>query len=93
VTPSFQNCKLSELRKEIKRGCSMHPMRENTTAAKLAKRLGVNIKTVYKYTALPRTDYLAGNTINRSKPWEAMSMSRATWYRKGKPVPKPGRGA
>jgi len=46
VTPSFQNCKLSELRKEIKRGCSMHPMRENTTAAKLAKCLGVNIKTV-----------------------------------------------
>jgi hypothetical protein len=66
----------------------MHPMRENTTAARLAKRLGVNIKTVYKYTALPRADYLAAHTANRSKPWEALGMSRATWYRKGKPEPE-----
>ena len=62
----------------------MHPMRKNTTAAELAKRLGVNIKTVYKYTAVPREEYEA-NSINRSKPWEALGMSRATWYRKGKP--------
>ena len=63
----------------------MHPMRKNTTAAELAKRLGVNIKTVYKYTAVPREEYEA-NSINRSKPWEALGMSRATWYRKGKPA-------
>jgi hypothetical protein len=62
-------------------------MRKNTTAAALAKRLGVNIKTVYKYTALPRTEYEA-NSLTRSKPWEALGMSRATWYRKGKPAPK-----
>lgn len=62
----------------------MHPMRKNTTAAALAKRLGVNIKTVYKYTAVPRDEYEA-NSISRAKPWEAMGMSRATWYRKGKP--------
>jgi isopentenyldiphosphate isomerase len=65
-----------------------HPMRKNTTAAALAKRLGVNIKTVYKYTALPRADYLAANKISECKPWEAMGMSRATWYRKGKPEPE-----
>ena len=65
----------------------MHPMRKNTTAAELAKRLGVNIKTVYKYTALPRAEYLA-NALTRSKPWEAVGMSRATWYRHGKPEPK-----
>lgn len=59
-------------------------MRKNTTAAELAKRLGVNIKTVYKYTAVPREEYEA-NSISRAKPWEAMGMSRATWYRKGKP--------
>jgi hypothetical protein len=64
-------------------------MRKNTTAAALAKRLGVNIKTVYKYTALPRTEYEA-NSLTRSKPWEALGMSRATWYRKGKPAPKTG---
>ena len=62
----------------------MHPMRKNTTAAELAKRLGVNIKTVYKYTAVPREEYEA-NSISRAKPWESLGMSRATWYRKGKP--------
>ena len=65
-----------------------HPMRKNTTAAALAKRLGVNIKTVYKYTALPRAEYEA-NSLTRSKPWEALCMSRATWYRKGKPKTNP----
>lgn len=69
----------------------MHPMRKNTTAAELAKRLSVNIKTVYKYTAVPREEYEA-NSINRTKPWEALGMSRATWYRKGKPEPKPESG-
>jgi hypothetical protein len=24
-------------------------------------------------------------SISRQKPWEALGMSRATWYRKGKP--------
>lgn len=66
----------------------MHPMRKNTTAAELAKRLGVNIKTVYKYTAVPRAEYEA-NSITRTKPWEALGMSRATWYRKGKPTARP----
>lgn len=62
----------------------MHPMRKNTTAAELAKRLGVNIKTVYKYTAVPRIEY-EGNGITRAQPWQSLGMSRATWYRKGKP--------
>lgn len=61
-----------------------HPMRKGTTAAALAKKMGVNIKTVCKYTAMPRADYEA-NAISRAKPWEALEMSRATWYRKGKP--------
>lgn len=63
----------------------MHPMRKNTTAAELANRLGVNIKTVYKYTALPRAEYEA-RSIARARPWEALGMSRATWYRRGKPL-------
>ena len=66
-------------------------MRKGTTAAELAKRLGVNIKTVYKYTALPRAEYEA-NSISRSKPWEALGMSRATWYNKGKPSPEVKQG-
>jgi len=67
-------------------------MRKGTTAAELAKRLGVNIKTVYKYTALPRAEYEA-NSISRSKPWEALNMSRATWYNKGKPGPEAKQGS
>jgi adenine/guanine phosphoribosyltransferase-like PRPP-binding protein len=62
-------------------------MRKNTTAAALAKRLGVNIKTVYKYTAVPRAEYEA-KSLASSKPWKALGMSRATWYRKGKPNAK-----
>jgi hypothetical protein len=65
----------------------LHPMRKNTTAGELAKRLGVNIKTVYKYTALPRAEYEA-ESITRAAPWEALGISRATWYRKGKPNAK-----
>jgi hypothetical protein len=29
------------------------------------------------------------NSKTRTKPWEAVGMSRATWYRKGCPVPRP----
>lgn len=61
-------------------------MRRETTAARLAEKLGVNVKTVVKYTAQPRPEYLA-NSLSRQKPWEALGMSRATWYRRGKPLP------
>ncbi len=33
-----------------------------------------------------RAEYLA-QSLMRAKPWEALGMSRATWYRKGKPAP------
>lgn len=60
-------------------------MRNGTTAAALAKQLGVNIKTVFKYTARTRADY-ESNSISRAKPWEALGISRASWYSKGKPT-------
>ncbi|MCL5687449.1 hypothetical protein M5Z62_10470 [Neisseria meningitidis] len=34
-----------------------------------------------------RADYLAENSISRDKPWEHFGISRATWYRRGKPMP------
>jgi hypothetical protein len=34
----------------------------------------------------PRADYEA-NSISRNKPWERLGMSRAKWYRAGKPAP------
>jgi hypothetical protein len=34
-----------------------------------------------------RQQYLAKNHLSRTRPWEAAGMSKATWYRKGKPMP------
>lgn len=36
--------------------------------------------------ALERATYEA-NSLTRQKPWEALGMSRASWYRAGKPTP------
>jgi hypothetical protein len=36
--------------------------------------------------AKPRAEY-EGKSISRAKPWEAMGISRRTWYRLGKPIP------
>ena len=36
--------------------------------------------------AVSREEYEA-NSISRQKPWDALGMSRATWYRLGKPMP------
>ena len=36
--------------------------------------------------AVDRATYEA-NSASRQKPWEALGMSRASWYRAGKPMP------
>ena len=36
--------------------------------------------------AVDRATY-EGNSLSRQKPWEALGMSRASWYRAGKPLP------
>jgi hypothetical protein len=36
--------------------------------------------------AQPRADYEA-NSLTQTKPWDALGMSRASWYRAGKPTP------
>lgn len=60
------------------------PKRRKHTAAELAAKENCNPRTVRRYMALPRAQYLA-EAISRAKPWQALGMSRATWYRKGKP--------
>jgi hypothetical protein len=40
--------------------------------------------------AKPRAQYEA-ESISRAKKWNELGMSRATWYRRGKPSPTPGR--
>lgn len=53
----------------------------------LAERFGCSTRTVARAWSQSRADYLAENTISRDKPWEQFGISRATWYRRGKPMP------
>ena len=57
------------------------------TAYEIAKRFGFKPRTVYNFWSQSRADYLAENSISRDKPWEKLGISRATWYRRGKPMP------
>lgn len=57
------------------------------TAREMAERFNCSVRTVMRAVALPREQYLA-NALTRTKPWEALGMSRATWYRRGKPEGK-----
>lgn len=66
--------------------------RRNCTAKSLAKRLGISERTVQKYTSIPRAEYEA-NALTHSKPWADLGMSRATWYRRGKPTQQPEKEA
>ena len=56
------------------------------TARELAEKFKCSQVTIRKYWAQDRADYLAENTISRDKPWEHLGISRATWYRRGKPM-------
>ena len=58
------------------------------TARKMAEKFGVSIRTVQSIFSEPREEYLA-HSLTRSKPWEVLDMSRATWYRRGKPLQAP----
>lgn len=60
------------------------PIKRKKTAREIAERLGIHPSTVRRYMAQPRADYEA-NSIERAKPWEALGISRATWFRRGKP--------
>lgn len=58
------------------------------TAREAAERFGISTRTVQRAWALPRAEFLA-NSLMAKKPWEALKISRATWYRRGKPDPVP----
>jgi hypothetical protein len=63
-----------QLRTLISRNIAMERDRERHTARRRAAG------------AVDRATYEA-NALSRQKPWEALGMSRRTWYRKGKPMP------
>ena len=56
-------------------------------AREMAAKFKVSERSVVKWWSQTREDYLAENTISRDKPWEKLGISRATWYRRGKPMP------
>ena len=55
------------------------------TAREMATKYGISARSVRRVFAQPRAEYLA-YSLSRVKPWEALGMSRATWYRQGKPT-------
>ncbi|WP_172763590.1 HTH domain-containing protein, partial [Neisseria gonorrhoeae] len=61
--------------------------KRDVTAKELAKRFGCSTRTVFRAWSQSRAAYLAENSISRDKPWEHFGISRATWYRRGKPMP------
>ncbi|MEF1519203.1 HTH domain-containing protein [Neisseria gonorrhoeae] len=65
----------------------MKTTKRDVTAKELAKRFGCSTRTVFRAWSQSRADYLAENSISRDKPWEHFGISRATWYRRGKPMP------
>lgn len=65
---------------------AIKPTKRKKTAREIAAKLDVSERTVRRYIALPRAEWEAANTISRDKPWEALGISRTTWYRKGKPT-------
>ncbi len=54
-------------------------------AREMAEQFNVSVRTVQRTFAQPRAEFLA-QALTRTKPWEALGMSRATWYRRGKPA-------
>ena len=57
-------------------------------AREMAEQFNVSVRTVQRTFSQPRAEYEA-KSISRAKPWEALGMSRATWYRRGKPMAPP----
>lgn len=60
--------------------------KRDMTAREMAERFGCSTRTVFRAWSQSRADYLAENSISRDKPWEHFGISRATWYRRGKPM-------
>lgn len=64
---------------------AIHQIKRQITAKELAKKWGVSQQTVRKYFALPREKYEA-ESATKLQPWANLGVSRATWYRHGKPL-------
>jgi len=61
----------------MKRMVRPRPMADFVSAA------GRTPRTIRRYVAEARADY-EGRSISRARPWAALGVSRATWYRKRK---------
>jgi len=64
-----------------------YPEKRPMTAREIAKRFKVSERGVRNLMAQPRAEWLAEHAISRSQPWQALGISRATWYARGKPMP------
>jgi predicted transcriptional regulator len=64
---------------------AIRPTKRRKTALEIGEKLGVSARTVRRYMAQPRAEF-EGQSLTKSKPWAALEVSRATWYRHGKPA-------
>ena len=64
-----------------------HPVKRPAKARELAVQFGVSERTVRSVMAQPREQYEA-ESLMHTRPWEKLGISRATWYRRGKPMPQ-----
>jgi len=63
-----------------------YPVKRPLKARVVAEMFGVHTSTVRRKMAQPRDEFLA-HSLTRTQPWQALGMSRSSWYAKGKPAP------
>jgi predicted transcriptional regulator len=63
---------------------AIKPIKRRKSAREIAEKLGASARTIRRYMAQPRAEY-EGQSLTKAKPWTAFGVSRATWYRHGKP--------
>jgi transcriptional regulator with XRE-family HTH domain len=64
---------------------AIKPIKRRKTAREIAEKIGVSARTVQRYMAQPRAEF-EGQSLTKAKPWATLGVSRATWYRHGKPA-------
>lgn len=67
-----------------------YPQKRPVTAREAAQMFDCHPSTVRRKIAQPRDEWLAEHAQERAQPWLSLGISRATWYRRGKPLPPEG---
>lgn len=55
------------------------------SAREIGAAIGKSARTIRRHIAQPRAEY-EESSLSKAKPWESEGISRATWYRRQKPI-------